>query len=275
MNVPPRSSSHLHGLLLLAASFLTCCDSSPAAAQGLPTDGQRLPIGDSGLQMIRQDNRLFVHMDSEPDDRTITIPRIYASLVNVHFLDEAPQDELTVQPEPNEWLIRWTSSVNFHKDLVLEFDGPPWLANEIKPIRQAGDGTFTMHACQASTSGEKLRFEPQPHKNTVGYWTVPTDVATWKLKVDRPGEFNVGILQGCGKGQGGSEGELSVRSNDGSSARLDFTTVDTGHFQNFIWRDLGKIRFEQPGDYELTIKPKRIAKAALMDVRMLHLSPAR
>ena len=224
---------------------------------------------------MRQDHRLFVHVDSEPADLTITIPRIYASLVRVHFLDEHPHENLTVLPEPREWLIRWKPPVTFRHVLVLEFDSPPFLADEIKPIRQAGDGTLMLHACQATTSGEKLRFEPQPYKNTVGYWTIPTDVATWKLYVDRPGEFNVGILQGCGKDQGGSEGEMIITSGQGSSTKLDFTTVDTGHFQNFIWRDLGTIRMDQPGEYDLMIKPKRIAKAALMDVRLLHLSPAR
>lgn len=262
-------------ILFLSAAFLTCCAGASAIGQTLPSDRQKLSVEAPGLQIERQGNRLFVHMDAEPAEKTVAIPRIYASLVSVHFLDQDPHEDLIVHPEPNEWLVRWKPSVTFAKDLVLTFDGPPWLADEIKPIHQAGDGTLTMHACQATTHGEKLRFEPQPHKNTVGYWAVATDFATWKLHVDRPGEFNVGILQGCGQGQGGSEAELIVRSSLGNAATLEFTTVDTGHFQNFIWRDLGKIQMEQAGDYELMIKPTRIAKGALMDVRMLHLSPAK
>ena len=269
-----RSNRCLRTFVLTFAA-LSCCNSSPAVAQGLPTDGEGLAVGDPNTQLIRDGNRLLVHIDSEPDDLSITIPRIYASLVSVHFLNEQPHPELTLHPEPDEWQIRWKPSVSFRNDLVLEFDSPPRLANEINPIRQAGDGTFTMPASQASTSGEKLRFEPQPHKNTVGYWTVPTDIATWNLRVDQPGEFNVGILQGCGKGQGGSEAVLVASTIGGPATSLEFATVETGHFQNFIWRHLGTIQLDQVGDYELSIKPKRIAKAALMDVRMLHLSPVR
>ena len=274
MHLLQRSNSCLRTFVLTLAA-LSCCNSSPVAAQGLPTDGERLAVGNPNTQLMRDGNRLLVHIDSEPDDLSITIPRVYASLVGIHFLNEQPHQDLTLHPEPDEWLIRWKPSVKFRNHLVLEFDSFPRLADETEPIDQAGDGTLTLPACQASTSGEKLRFEPQPHKNTVGYWTVPTDVATWNLTVDRPGEFNVGILQGCGKGQGGSEAVLTANAVGGSSASLDFTTVETGHFQNFIWRHLGTIHLEQAGDYELSIKPKRIAKAALMDVRMVQLSPAR
>ena len=246
-----------------------------ALSQELPLDGESLSVDSADAQIIRQGHRLFVSVESEPADRVITIPRIYASLVGVHFLNGAPHKDLAVHPEPNEWLIRWSPEVTFQNVVVLEFDGPPWMASENKPATHAGDGTITLHACQATTTGEKLRYEPQPHKNTVGYWTKPTDYASWKLRVDQSGEFNVGILQGCGQGQGGSEAELILSAPDVTSTRLDFSTVETGHSQNFVWRHLGSIRIDEPGEYSLVIRPTRIAKAALMDVRMLHLSPAR
>ncbi len=260
---------------LLVATLLLVCWTSQGAAQQFPADGKELSIDSPGVQLVRQGNLLFVGVDAQPADRTITIPRIYASLVSVHFLDQAPHKDLNVHPEPSEWLIRWSPEVNFQKVVVLEFDGPPWLDNEIMPAEQAGDGTVTLHACTATTSGEKLRYEPQPHKNTVGYWTIPTDIASWKMRIQRAGEFNVGILQGCGKGQGGSDAELVLSSEQGPAIKLDFSTVETGHFQNFIWRNLGKVQVDQPGDYTLVIRPKKIAKGALMDVRMIHLSPAR
>jgi len=133
------------------------------------------------------------------------------------------------------------------------------------------DGSVMLHAHQAETHGEKLRFEPQAHKNTVGYWTVPTDYAVWRLSIEQPGTFVVAVLQGCGSGQGDSEALLTLRHNEQIHAELTWQTVDTGHFQNFRWLDVGSIHVSEAGRYQLRIDPKRIARAALCDVRAIHL----
>lgn len=107
-----------------------------------------------------------------------------------------------------------------------------------------------LHAYQASTFGEKLRFEPQWYKNTVGYWAVLNDYATWQFTMDQPGTYSVAVLQGCGQGQGGSDGVMTLRSGDGVTAELPFKTIDTGHFQNFRWNHLGAIDVPDDGKYE-------------------------
>jgi arylsulfatase A len=114
-----------------------------------------------------------------------------------------------------------------------------------------------------------LRYEPLPHKTTLGYWVRPEDWASWQFTVTKPGKFRVEVLQGCGKEQGGSEVEVAV----GAQA-LKFTVEDTGHFQNFKARDLGTVTIDKPGRQTLTIKPKTKAKAAVMDVRQVTLKPA-
>jgi hypothetical protein len=48
---------------------------------------------------------------------------------------------------------------------------------------------------------------------------------------------------------------------------------DTGHFQNFKARTIGTVKFEQPGRYTLTVRPRTKAKAAVMDLRQVTLKP--
>src|SRR2546423_249789 len=89
----------------------------------------------------------------------------------------------------------------------------PWLvfaadipkANEQKP-----DGTILLLATNAVTHGKNIRYEPQPHKNTIGYWTRADDWVSWDFKVTTPGKFDVMLTQACGKGSGGSEVNFSV-----------------------------------------------------------------
>jgi arylsulfatase A len=136
------------------------------------------------------------------------------------------------------------------------------------PNPQAADGTITMHARTAEVHGTMLRYEPLPHKETLGFWVNAADYATFEFTVKTPGEFAVEALQGCGSGQGGSVVEFSV-----GDQKVELTVVDTGGFQAFKPREVGKLRIEEEGRHILTIKPKTKAKDAVMDVRQVTLRP--
>lgn len=130
----------------------------------------------------------------------------------------------------------------------------------------APNETLTLRARDASTHGEKLRYEPEPHKDTLGYWTNVDDWAEWPVKIDRSGTFEVHILQGCGAGQGGSEVQVSLGDD-----LLTFIVEDTGHFQNFKWRNVGRLTVDSPGRHELQVRPVKLASRAVMDLRQVRL----
>ncbi|HXI52112.1 MAG TPA: hypothetical protein VNH84_11420 [Candidatus Saccharimonadales bacterium] len=142
-------------------------------------------------------------------------------------------------------------------------------APEGEPIVQAASGVVTLAARDAITHGTHLRYEPATNKNCLGYWTQPRDWAEWEFTVNRPGEFRVEVWQGCGKGQGGSEVMVEA-----GGARLSFTVEDTGHFQNFVPRQLGTVTFPATGVHTLAIRPQKKKAAAIMDIRQVLLLPA-
>jgi hypothetical protein len=136
------------------------------------------------------------------------------------------------------------------------------------PNPQAADGRITLHARSAEVHGTQLRYEPLPHKDTLGYWTRTEDWASWDFEVSKPGAFTVTVLQGCGQGQGGSEVEVAVADQS-----LRLTVEDTGQFQNFKARDVGRVRLDQAGRYTLSVKPRRKPAGAVMDLRSVTLQP--
>jgi arylsulfatase A-like enzyme len=138
------------------------------------------------------------------------------------------------------------------------------------PNPQGANGTIVMHARSAQVHGVMLRYEPLPHKETLGYWVNADDWASFEFTVTNPGKFTVEVLQGCGKGQGGSEVAVRVLQQE-----LKFTVEDTGHFQNFKPRDIGMLTLEKPGSYLLTVKPLKKAAAAVMDIRQVTLKPVK
>ncbi|WP_145384828.1 hypothetical protein [Stieleria neptunia] len=273
-------------LFAIAAIIVACVPNATVSGQstdsipprptdrpsGLPDAAMRVPsLGSDALNVYRDGQTLWLLPSPESiEARSFHLPRLCAPIRSLNWHDDAKRD-LGFVPEPDHWRFSWNAAVAAEALIKVEFDGAPLLPDEVSPTEPAGDASVMLHAHHAATFGEKLRFEPQWYKNTVGYWTVAKDYATWELKLDQSGRYSVAVLQGCGEGQGGSDALISIREGASTVAELPFQTIDTGHFQNFRWNHLGDITVTKSGTYQLRIEAKRIAKGALFDVRAIHL----
>lgn len=139
-----------------------------------------------------------------------------------------------------------------------------------RPNPQADDGTITLLGKWGDAHGKQLRFEPLPHKNTFGYWTVQEDYLTWELEVTKAGDFEVELMQGCGTGSGGAEVELSV-----GESKTKFTVKETGGFQAFEKHVAGRLAIPTAGRHTLTVKAMTKPGVAVMDLRQVKLTPTR
>lgn len=152
---------------------------------------------------------------------------------------------------------------------------------ELRPWRQALEdiirlkepptspaGYIVLPARAAKIHGKTLRYEPEPQKETLGFWKEAGDWAEWTFAVPHPGKYRVEILQGAGRGSGGSEAEIVV-----GEARLPFTVEETGHFQRFVPRSIGIIDLP-PGEARLAVRALRKAGPAVMDLRQITLTRA-
>lgn len=145
---------------------------------------------------------------------------------------------------------------------------------EGKPPIQAEDGVVTLHGRDATVQGTALRYEPAEKKQTLGFWTRPTDAAVWSFTVAQAGTFDVEVLQGCGPGQGGSVMTVAVDAGRQAAADpLEFTVEATGGFQDFRDRVVGRVGPLVAGQHTLRIMPKQIAKQAACDIRQVRLVP--
>jgi len=135
---------------------------------------------------------------------------------------------------------------------------------------QLSGGRIVLHSSGAKAHGEKLHYEEQEKKNTLGFWVNPADWASWDFEVQRPGTYAIHIWQGCGKGSGGSEVEIKCA---GQSSR--FTVEDTGHFQNFKEREIGKVTFDKAGPQALEVRALSKPGGAVMDLRQIVLVPVK
>jgi arylsulfatase A len=140
-------------------------------------------------------------------------------------------------------------------------------------VMPSDDGTIMLSGSVATIRGTTLRWEPQETKRTLGFWTKAEDAAEWTFAVEAAGDFDVEVLQGCGKGQGGSEMAVTLDPEDAASATIRFVVEDTGGFQEFRARIVGRLTLAA-GEHVIRVKPERIAKHAACDIRQIRLMPA-
>jgi hypothetical protein len=155
----------------------------------------------------------------------------------------------------------------------------PWrnLMNQVLPRRDAkyaagiepGSGMIILHARDAKVHGDKLRYEPEPKKDTLGLWTQKDDWVEWTFDAPHAGKFVVEVLQGCDRDNGGAEVELTI-----GDQKLAMKVEETGHFQRFVPRVLGMIKLEKPGKYTATVKAQSKPRNAVMDLRRIVLRSA-
>lgn len=138
------------------------------------------------------------------------------------------------------------------------------------PNPQAEDGVVTIPARSALVHGEQLRYEPLPHKNTLGYWIHADDWASFAFELKTPGRFDVEMLVGCGNGSGGSVVEVAI-----GEQKLEFTVEATGGFQEFMPRTIGRVTLSAAGRHMLEVRPRTKPGPAVMDLRQVRLIPVR
>ena len=122
-----------------------------------------------------------------------------------------------------------------------------------------------LEARDAQVKATKMKYEEPPLKDTLGFWVNAADTASWTFQAPKAGTYRVTVLQGCGKGNGGS-----VVALDTQQGSCEFTVEETGHFQRFVPREVGKLKLVA-GDNTLTVRPVKKAKAAVMDLRRVIL----
>ena len=143
------------------------------------------------------------------------------------------------------------------------------------PNPQAENGEIVIPARTADVRGTMLRYEPMPHKNTIGFWVRAEDWARFEFTVTKPGMFELEALVGCGNGSGGSEVQFEVAPAGSTSDPqvLPLTVQETGGFQNFVPRTLGEILLDTSGRYELRVKAIKKPGVAVMELRQVRLIP--
>ncbi len=221
----------------------------------------------TSLKILESGIEISIH--KPPQGPTIKLARFSNPIKCVILKQEDQETTLAMQPHPTHWEIDLGKNRNLAgSTIIIETQGKPMRSGKAIIVTPDDTGTVALHAYQAITIGERLRYEPQPSKNTLGYWTNPEDYPEWLFRVAKPGKYRVVIHQACGRDQDGSSAEVKVGEES-----IRFKVKDTKSFQNFEARRVGTIKIESTEPQSLQIHITRLRKAAAMDLRLVELIP--
>lgn len=266
------SSTPVHGVDL----FATVCEIAGVKTTA-PTDGQSLvPILNGQTPPVRSSIYWHYPHYSNQGGRPGSAVR-QGDFKLIEFFDDQRRELFDVRNDPGEIknlansqpdrvaqmaknLEEWRNGVS--AQMMTPNSGyHPHTPNE--------QGVIEILGRHADVHGTTLRFEPLPHKNTVGFWVDAHDWVSWEFETTTPGSYEVLLTQGCGTGCGGSEVECRV-----ADQAVRFIVKETGGFQNFEERSIGRLNIGAAGRHTLALRALHKPGPAVMDVPLIRLKPA-
>lgn len=214
-------------------------------------------------------NEVIGNIQKIPENRKLLLPRLNNPVEDAAAMLGDEKEGVVVKPLVEAWQyeIPKTFTPSSGAELRIKAIGRVWRPVIPEIISPQVNGDLLLAAHTAEVFGELLRYEPQPHKNVVGYWANANDWCQWRFYVEEPGEYELKVMQGCGKNNGGSKVQFVVEDQ-----KKDYTVVETGHFQKFETHLVGAFRFAKAGVYTLQVKVVSKANVAVVDIRQISLT---
>jgi alpha-L-fucosidase len=124
---------------------------------------------------------------------------------------------------------------------------------------------LVLQAPAARLSGKVNKLEDNTH---IGFWTDPSDTATWTLNVPAPETYTVKILYACDENFSGSDVQLTV-----GGKTLAATVAPTKGWTNFELMNLGVVELNQVGATDCTVGFGKNQKKALFNLKAVLFVP--
>jgi hypothetical protein len=138
------------------------------------------------------------------------------------------------------------------------------------PVPPDADGVLYLKPDAAEISGTPLKVERKGHRpRNLGYWVDASNTATWTITLAEAGNYAPSITFSCANVSAGAV--VAIVSGEKELAR--FTVTGTGTFTDFRVLDLEPFALPA-GESKLTLRPVEKPAAAVMDVRLITLTPA-
>ncbi len=170
--------------------------------------------------------------------------------------------------------------------VVLQLDQPPQVDQR---LLQFPEGDIVLQPSYANVyraeQGSMLELD---NRGVVKNWFCEEDWLEWEFTVVQPGLFDIVMATMTqkynahwnGEWEGGHEFELTVHSPEQGDKRIQLSFKvnedqrveprDLYYYEN-VYSNCGRLLFEQPGKYKLSLRPKAIVKDMKLGPKLCYL----
>ena len=254
----------------------TTIDPDPAEILPRVYQGKYLPAQEGGQQIT---NDRWIRRSHERDElkQWNTVDLIVAgSDYAVHVVNGRANNRLTELRQRGSQEGQWVSLAGGRIVLQAELAEVFFRNIKIKPLatgpfRQSGvplvaaaDGSFELHAYDASLAGPSLRYQPDEH-GTLGHWHTPQDKATWTIDVSQAGRYDFELNWSID-----DRAAVNTFQVLASGSSFQAKVPGTGGWWTYKRRVFGQLDMEA-GVQDITVQPVGEFRGALMDIRDVRL----
>ncbi len=180
-------------------------------------------------------DRLFLHVFNWPD-KQLFVPGLKNTVEEAYLLADPKRASLAVSQNEDGVTVTLPEEApdKIASVVVLEISGPADVAPYSIP--QAADGSLTFPAVDATIHGNTARYDGDPGKDDIGYWTNAQDWVAWNFSIKKPGAFEVEVTYACENGAAGSDFTVEV-----AGKKLAGKVEATGAWGKYVTKNLGRI----------------------------------
>lgn len=222
-------------------------------------------------KVTRKGNYLYVHV-FDKDARRIELTGFSGTITKVSELGNEGPASLMIGwsasgpqiPIPNRPDSLPADLESFPRVFVVETDGRYNVTTP--PLQQGDDGNVFLDSIDAKVNGGGARYEDDPAKKCIGFWTNEKDTVEWEFVVNEPGKFSVELEVACDKDSGGSDFVVEVSGN-----QIRAKVPDTGSWATFVRKSFGTVELKSTGKTKLIVRPLNKKGLAVMNLRSAKL----
>ena len=107
-------------------------------------------------------------------------------------------------------------------------------------------------------------------RDYISNWQQLDEWVSWPVAIAKPGTYIVELVYACRNDRSGTQYVVTIGEDT-----LEGTVAKTGGWSDYVHVTLGQIKVEKAGTYTLSVKPTKIPRGAVMNLRSVTLSPAR
>ncbi len=220
---------------------------------------------------------LYLHVFDWPEDGILKLRGLKNKAESAYLLADTSKKQLKVRQKKDDVFIRVGKKAldGMNTVVVLTVQGEP---DADRSIQAGFDGVILLRSDEATIKGDTAKFtygHGTQQGDYIDEWTSTEDSVSWEFKVRDAGTYTVSMFYAAE--EKGKESAFTISVGDNTlKGKATFTGAPykvkgSGTQRILENRPIGKVQFDKPGMYTLSVKANKIGGKEFMKLKNVNL----